>query len=297
MERERERKKNLSDYRFLHPGSFFRIPSVYKFVAMILFILKSILLFHLIHVDGRNYNLFMPDLPPSGSSLSLPSITTSRTTHSFPSRSCTKLHLFNGPFHVRLYQIDTNYTSIEIETNQSIQEFLQVEIEDNNTLTIRMLKDFSIETKVNITILIIYQQINEILLDGLIDIECLNPIDTHSLRFHHHNTGTIQLKLNVHTFDAYLHSIGQIEFSGQVFNDTKIKSVAIGNIDCRKLLTRTIDILSSGIGNMYIIAIDEINIILNGIGVVYYSGPLKEQIQTGLGKIIFQSDLQINPLP
>lgn len=233
----------------------------------------------------------MPDLPSAGSS-SLPSITRSRTTHSFPSPSCTKIHLFNGPFHVRLYQIDTNYTSIEFEIDQSIQEFLLVDIEDKNILTIRMLKDLPVETKMNITILIIYQQINEILLDGLIDIECLNPIDTHSLRFSHHNTGRIHLKLNVHTFDAYLHSIGQIEFSEQVFNHTKIKSLMIGNIDCRKLLTRTIDILSSGIGNMYIIAIEEINITLNGIGIVYYSGPLKEQIQTGLGKIIFQSDLE-----
>jgi hypothetical protein len=44
--------------------------------------------------------------------------------------------------------------------------------------------------------------------------------------------------------------------------------------------------ISNGIGNIYIIAIEEINLTLNGIGIIYYSGPLKQQIKTGLGNII-----------
>ena len=259
---------------------------------MIVSILKYSLLFHLINGQGRNYNLFMPDLPPPRSfSTSLPTVTTTRITHSFPTRSFTKIYLFNGPFHVQLYQIDNNSTSVEVETDQSIQEFLLVNIEENDILTIRLIKHFHIDPNLNITIVIIYQQINEIMVDGMIDIECLNSIETNHLRFYHRNTGSIRLQLNVNLFDAYLHSIGHVEISGQVFNDTHIKSLMIGNIDCRKLLTRNIHLISSGIGNMYVMAIDQVNITLNGLGNVYYSGPLKEQIHIGLGKIISQSDL------
>jgi hypothetical protein len=60
----------------------------------------------------------------------------------------------------------------------------------------------------------------------------------------------------------------------------------VGDVECRNLLTKKINIISSGIGDIYITATDEINITLSGIGTVYYSGPLKQQIKTGLGNIM-----------
>ncbi|CAF2334461.1 unnamed protein product [Rotaria sp. Silwood2] len=53
-----------------------------------------------------------------------------------------------------------------------------------------------------------------------------------------------------------------------------------------KFVNKKIHVISSGIGNIYITAIDEINITLSGIGTIYYSGPLKEHINTGLGSIL-----------
>ncbi|CAF1636316.1 unnamed protein product, partial [Adineta ricciae] len=46
------------------------------------------------------------------------------------------------------------------------------------------------------------------------------------------------------------------------------------------------NVISSGIGNIYVTATDEISITLSGIGTVYYAGPLKQQIKTGLGNIV-----------
>jgi hypothetical protein len=228
----------------------------------------------------------MPDLPPLRS-LSSPSLIT--TTHSLTTRSFTKINLLGGPFNVKLYHninSNNNSTSVDIETEESLHKFISINIERNDILTIRTTENLAINNRTNITILIIYQHLNELYINGMINIQCINQIQTNLFRLHHHGTGSINLKLNVHSLDAYLHSIGRVKFCGQVLNETSIKSLSVGDVDCRKLLTRKMSIISSGIGNMYIMAIDEINITLSGIGIIYYSGPLKQQIQIGLGNII-----------
>ncbi|CAF1595298.1 unnamed protein product, partial [Didymodactylos carnosus] len=55
---------------------------------------------------------------------------------------------------------------------------------------------------------------------------------------------------------------------------------------CSNLMTKKINVISSGIGNVHVVAADEINVTLSGIGTVFYSGPLKQQIKTGLGNIV-----------
>jgi hypothetical protein len=104
-------------------------------------------------------------------------------------------------------------------------------------------------------------------------------------------SGSIKLKFNANILDVYLHSLGFVKLCGQVHNEVTIKSLGIGTIECRKLFTRKMNIISSGIGNMYIQAVDEINILLNGLGIIYYSGPLKQQIKTGLGDIIERPEM------
>jgi len=221
----------------------------------------------------------MPDLPSLSSS-----ITKSHQIHSF-----TKINLLGGPYNVKLYHnihSNDNYTTVDIETEQSIHELISIDIEQNDILTIRLMENLKINNKTNIKILIEYQQLNELYIDGMINIHCINSIETNRFRLYNRGIGSVKLKLNVNILDAYLHSIGPIKLCGQVLNEMIIKSLGVGDVDCRNLLTRKINIISSGIGNIYIKAIDEINITLSGIGIIYYSGPLKEQIKTGLGNII-----------
>jgi hypothetical protein len=144
----------------------------------------------------------------------------------------------------------------------------------------------NLNNKINTTLIIIYQELEELYTDGMINIQCINHIETNIFRLYNRGTGLIKLKLNVNTLDAYLHSIGRVKLCGQVNNEATVKSLGIGDIDCRNLLTKKINLISSGIGNIYIMALDEINITLSGIGTVYYSGPLKQQIKTGLGNIM-----------
>lgn len=222
----------------------------------------------------------MPDLPPSSSITK----TIARESYSFPTYSFTKINLLNGPFNIKLSQ-NINYTSIDVETEQSIHKYISIDIEQNDTLTIHMTKNIYLTDKINITILITYQDLIELYIDGMINIQCINQIETNQFNLYNRGSGSIKLKLNVNNLNAYLHSIGHVQFCGQVYNETTIKSLNIGNIECRNLLTRKMNIISNGIGNIYIVAIDEINITLNGIGIIYYSGPLRQEIKTGLGNI------------
>ncbi|CAF0778858.1 unnamed protein product [Adineta steineri] len=258
---------------------------------MIIFSFYFLFLIHLINGQQGIYNMFMPDLPPlhprvPSSSNSL----LTRETHTFTTRSFTKINLSGGPFNVKLYHntnSNDNYTSVEVEAEQSLHKLISIDIIQNDILTIRMVENLNINNNhTNITLIIIYRELTELYIDGLINVQCVNQIQTHMFRLHHRGTGSIKLKLHVNILDAYLHSIGRIKLCGQVNDDAILKSLGVGDVDCRNLLTKKINVISSGIGNIYITAIDEINITLSGIGTVYYSGPLKQQIKTGLGNIM-----------
>ncbi|CAF4824063.1 unnamed protein product [Rotaria sp. Silwood1] len=125
--------------------------------------------------------------------------------HLLRSRSFTKINLLGGPFNVKLYRninSNDNYTSVDVETEQSIYKLISIDIEQNDILTIR-----------------------------------------------------------------------RIKLCGQVNNEATLKSLGVGAVECRNLLTKKINLISSSIGTIYITVIDEINITLSGIATVYYSGP------------------------
>ena len=258
---------------------------------MIFVSLNLIFLFHLINGQHRNYNFFMPDLPRLDAPLlsSSSSVSIIRETHSFTKRSFTKINLIGGPFNVKLYRnikLNTNYTSVDVEAEKSLHPLISVDIEQNDLLTIRMTNNLKLNNRTNTTVFIIYQQLNELYIDGMINIKCINQIQTDKFRLHNRGNGLVKLKLNVNVLDAYLHSIGRIKLCGRVNYEATIQSLGVGDVECQNLLTKKINVLSRGIGNIYVMAIDEINITLSGIGTVYYSGPLKHRIKTGLGDIV-----------
>jgi hypothetical protein len=256
---------------------------------MILFIFYAILLTQLTNGEQRNFNFFMPDLPSSSRSPSSPSISTTRKVYPFTSKIFTKINLSGGPFNVKLYQnlnSNDNYTSVDVEAEESFQKLILIDIVHNTILTIRMVENNNLINKTNITITINYHQLTELYIDGMINVQCLNQIHSDKLSLHNRATGSIKLKLNVNTLDAYLHSVGRVKLCGQVKQEATIQSLGVGDVQCRNLFTKKINVISSGIGNIYITATDEINITLSGIGTVYYTGPLKQETKTGLGNII-----------
>ncbi len=257
---------------------------------MTLFIFYIILLIKLTNGQQRSFNFFMPDLPSSSSRSPLSSsASTTLKIHPFTSNSFTKIHLSGGPFNIKLYQnlnSNDNYTSVDVEAEESKHKLILIDIVQNNILSIRMGASNNLINKTNITITISYYQLTELSIDGTINIQCLNQIHTDKLRLHNRANGSIKLKLNLNILDVYLHSVGRTKLCGEVKQEATIQSLGVGDVNCQNLVTRKINVISSGIGNIYVTATDEINITQSGIGTVYYAGPLKQQIKTGLGNII-----------
>jgi len=252
---------------------------------MILLIFYVFFLLQLITGQQRNINFSLPDALSSSRSPLSSSIPNTRKVHRFTTNSFTKINLSGGPFNIKLSQ-NSNSTSVDVETEESIHNLILIDIVQNNILVIRMINNINLINKTNIIITINYYNLTELHIDGMINIQCLNPIETDKFHLHNRATGLIKLKLNVNILDAYLHSNGRMKLCGQVKQEATLESLGIGDIQCRNLFTKKINVISSGIGDIYITATDEINITLSGIGTVYYIGPLRQQIKTGLGNII-----------
>ncbi|UJR13432.1 hypothetical protein I4U23_000446 [Adineta vaga] len=209
--------------------------------------------------------------------------------HSHKLNSFTKIHLAAGRFDVKLSQT-MNSSSVDVSADESMEHLILIDVVQNDILLIRMIENINLVNKSKINITIHYSNITELFITGMINIQCLNPIQTNKLVLHHRATGFIKLKLNVNFLDVYLHSIGRMKLCGQVNEEATIQSLGVGDIQGGSLFTKKINVISSGIGNIYVTATDEINIILSGIGTVFYKGPLRKQIRTGLGNIIQQFD-------
>lgn len=277
---------------------FFRMAHLSFHSTMSLVLFFSVTLSPLSLAQQGNYNFFMPDLP-SNSRVSpppalMPTVTMTRETHSFPMQLLTKIHLQGGPFNVKLYRnsnLNDTSMSVDVETEPSIQKMIQIETDQTDRLTIRLIATPDLQNRTNISLLITYSQLNELSIDGHIYLQCLNQIQSDTFRVHNRGEGSMKLKLNVNILDAYLHSIGRVKFCGQVNDEGTLQSLGVGDVDARKLLAKKINVISSGIGNIYVTATDEINITLSGIGTVYYTGPLKHEMKTGLGNIMEMQDI------
>ncbi|CAF0896266.1 unnamed protein product [Adineta ricciae] len=203
--------------------------------------------------------------------------------------SFTKIHIAGGRFDLKLSQ-DSSSTSIDIFADDTARHLVLVDVIQSDILLIRMMENPNLVNQSKIIITITYSNLTELFIDGMINIQCLNPIRVDQLLVHNRATGFVKLKVQINILDVYLHSIGRMKFCGQVNEEATIHSLGVGDIQCKGLFTKKVNVISSGIGNIYVQATDEVNIILSGIGTVFYTGPLRKQIRTGLGNIIQRID-------
>ncbi|CAF1138428.1 unnamed protein product [Adineta steineri] len=260
---------------------------IIKISSKIIFLIfYASFVFQLTKGQQKNIHFLLPNVSSSIHSLLNPTI---HKVYSFTLNSFTKINLVGGPFNIKLNQIsylNNNHTSVDINAEESIHNSILIDIVQNDILFIRMIENINLINKTKIIITINYFNLTELHVSGMINIQCLNQIQTDKFYLYNRATGCLKLKLNVNTLDAYFHSNGRVKLCGQVNEEATLQSLGVGDIQCRNLFTKKINVISSGIGNIYVTATDEINIILSGIGTIYYTGPLKQQIKTGLGNII-----------
>lgn len=235
-----------------------------------------VLMFFVNRLNGDGYNLFMPDLPSSSSSL------VRRVVHS----SFRRLHLAGGPMSVTFSHRSSNDTSIELEAEESVHPFIHLDINDLDQLVIRTDQEGREEEEEVPSLKIFFDHLDELQVDGSIDIQCSTSIPSDHFRLVTRGSGSIRLKLNVTDLDVSLHSMGRVKLCGLVHRQARIQSFGLADVQCRHLTTRRVDLLSSGIGDVFVSAEEELKINLTGLGTVYYRGPLKEETRTGLGHLV-----------
>lgn len=240
--------------------------------------------------------VLMPDRPSrSNGSISFdPSL--NRHVHWFPSSSIRRLHVQGGPFEVQLYQnlhAEGNSSSVDVQTLDHLHPLVSVGVANTDQLLIRTPEHlrWSNESSRSIVLSINFAQLKEIYLDGRVSLRCLNPIRSETFRLFAHGHTDIRLKVRLATFDAYLHSLGRIKLCGRVDGETTIQSLGLADVHAENLLTSQLNVVSSGIGNVFVTSTGELNISSTGIGHVYYRGQLHQQVRTGLGNLIQLEDL------
>jgi hypothetical protein len=84
-----------------------------------------------------------------------------------------------------------------------------------------------------------------------------------------------------------LAGIGNFELSGYYEEELTINLTGVGDVDAYGIRVGTCTIRSSGVGNCRVHVLDVLDVIISGIGNVYYRGnPTVTQSVTGLGQLI-----------
>ena len=102
------------------------------------------------------------------------------------------------------------------------------------------------------------------------------------------NKGVGQIKIedcHVDNFNLTSQSVGSIEIKG-TSNETHINSEGVGNIDCSEFKSKTVKVVSKGVGSLSVYAQESIDISMTGVGSVnYYGNPVNVKTDiSGIGK-------------
>lgn len=202
--------------------------------------------------------------------------------------------LLDGAFDAFLSQSNTsNFIAfVEIETLQTIQRQVIVEILDQHILSIHI--NGSVKTESNIYLHICYfSPIRQITVEGRVNIltddqGIFNAADD-ALVLEHRGSANIALKLNVNDFEYRLIGTGNSRFHGQIRREAKFLTKGIGDIHAYDLATKRTSIFATGMNIIRVTALEDIQIEVNGATYVYYRLPFGIQpsktIATGLGTI------------
>ncbi|CAF1181494.1 unnamed protein product [Didymodactylos carnosus] len=193
--------------------------------------------------------------------------------------------IVNGVFNVQLIQSESE-TSVEIEASKDVQNHFVVDIQNTSILSIRMIPNYSFSSK--IIVYIKFKDLKQYNMENMVG----NTNSTNEIKqnqkfiLYSKGTGNVNLKLNVPLFEAHVYTTGQHILNGQVQNEATIVYRGVGDIDALNLVTKKMNVNANGVGNIRIMATDEINIDVSGVTTVFYKGPLNNQKKYGLGRVV-----------
>lgn len=172
----------------------------------------------------------------------------------------------NGAMELILKQ--GNKESINIEASNIDLSNIETEVK-GNTLCVGLKKGNYRNLKLKM--ILTYRQIDEIDINGSIELSNEQILKTSKLVFNLSGSGTVDLKIDVEELKVKSAGAGEIKLDGSATHQHFTLSGA-SNIEAFKLIGQDTDITINGAGNVNAYAKNKITATINGIGNIQYKG-------------------------
>ena len=113
-----------------------------------------------------------------------------------------------------------------------------------------------------------------------------NPIQSETLVLEISGTSKAQLQVEIATkLDVIISGTGQMLLTGRVKGTGYVRLTGAGEFDGRTCPMNSVIVDVIGVGTVYVVGEQAVDVAVGGVGQVYYHGPLRNQRVTGVGSI------------
>jgi hypothetical protein len=161
--------------------------------------------------------------------------------------------------------------TITITTDENLQEYIIVEVKENNMLVIRTKKNTNLKTKKGIHVTVPFQDISEISLVGSGNLDSKDTITASELEVSVTGSGDMALVVDTAALNAKVTGSGDMEISGKAA-DLEVKISGSGDYKGASLIADNTQVYVSGSGDAKVYAKNSIKARVNGSGDIQYAG-------------------------
>jgi hypothetical protein len=173
--------------------------------------------------------------------------------------------------------------SLTIEADDNIIAIIEAEV-SGNELNIGFKRGYAFTPSATIKFYLTVVDLDEISLSGAGNIDC-EGFETEVLQFDVSGAGDLDFDLDAERVEVVVSGAGNIILSGKV-DSQEIEIDGAGKYDGEDLESRECAITVSGAGSATVNVSELLDVEINGVGNVYYSGsPSVTQDISGLGKV------------
>lgn len=188
-----------------------------------------------------------------------------------------------GVFNTWISQGEENL--VVVEADENLIHLIEV-IEENDNLTLQTKKKMKIKKSTKMNVYVTLTDIENMEIAGVRNVKCDSVLNLDYLVLEVNGVGNTSLLINCDQLEAEFSSVGNIDFEGEAV-EANFEISGTGNLDASEFEVENLTVENSSIGNVKIYATETLEINSSGIGNLYYKGDaeLKNFNVSGIGKV------------
>lgn len=189
----------------------------------------------------------------------------------------------SGIFDVYLLQGDKE--GVRVEADDNLLEFIKTEM-NGDELSLFSDCSVSIKKSTKMAVYVTVKELKYINSHGIGDVQSENALKGGKLSIENSAVGDLNLQLEYESLEMNYNGVGDILLKGKA-NNVEIDCSGVGDISAFELITRTMDLDHSGVGDTKVYANESISVDFTGVGNVTYKGdPKTKNIEkNGIGSV------------